>query len=136
MTNETVQNNIETAKPGKAMNVVLWILQILGAAMFLMAGVSKLTGNEQMVGMFDVIGIGQWFRYLTGGIEVLSAILLLIPRFSGIGALLLIPTMIGAILTHLFIVGGSPVVPIILLIVMAIIAYGRRDRTLGLLSGK
>ena len=136
MTNETVQNNIETAKPGKAMNVVLWILQILGAAMFLMAGVSKLTGNEQMVGMFDVIGIGQWFRYLTGGIEVLSAILLLIPRFSGIGALLLIPTMIGAILTHLFIVGGSPIVPIILLIVMGIIAYGRRDRTIALLSGK
>ena len=136
MTNETVQNNIETAKPGKAMNVVLWILQILGAAMFLMAGVSKLTGNEQMVGMFDVIGIGQWFRYLTGGIEVLSAILLLIPRFSGIGALLLIPTMIGAILTHLFIVGGSPVVPIILLVIMVVIAYGRRNRTLGLLSGK
>ena len=136
MTNETVQNNIETAKPGKAMNVVLWILQILGALMFLMAGGNKLAGNEQMVGMFDVIGIGQWFRYLTGGIEVLSAILLLIPRFSGIGALLLIPTMIGAILTHLFIVGGSPVVPIILLIVMGIIAYGRRDRTIALLSGK
>ena len=68
MTNETVQNDIETAKPGKAMNVVLWILQVLGAAMFLMAGANKLAGNEQMVGMFDVIGIGQWFRYLTGGI--------------------------------------------------------------------
>ncbi len=136
MTNETVQNNIETAKPGKVMNVVLWILQILGALMFLMAGANKLAGNEQMVGMFEAIGVGQWFRYLTGAIEVLSAILLLIPRFSGIGALILIPTMIGAILTHLFIVGGSPVVPIILLIVMAVIAYGRRDRTFALLSGK
>jgi uncharacterized membrane protein YphA (DoxX/SURF4 family) len=136
MKNETVQNNTEAAKTGKAMNIVLWILQILGAAMFLMAGGNKLAGNEQMVGMFEAIGVGQWFRYLTGAIEVLSAILLLIPRFSGIGALLLIPTMIGAILTHLFIVGGSPAVPIVLLVLMAIVAYGRRDRTLGLLSGK
>lgn len=104
--------------------------------MFLMAGGNKLAGNEQMVGMFEAIGIGQWFRYLTGGIEVAAAILLLIPRFSGLGALLLIPTMIGAILTHLFIVGGSPAVPIVLLVVMTVIAYGRRDRTLGLLSGE
>ena len=136
MTNETVQNNAGAAGPGNAMNIVLWILQILGALMFLMAGGNKLAGNEQMVGMFEAIGIGQWFRYLTGAIEVLSAILLLIPRFSGIGALILIPTMIGAILTHLFIVGGSPVVPIILLIIMMVIAYGRRDRTIALLSGK
>ena len=136
MTNETVQNNAGVAGPGKAMNIVLWILQILGAAMFLMAGVSKLTGAEQMVGMFDAIGVGQWFRYVTGGIEVVSAILLLIPRLAGVGALLLIPTMIGAILTHLFIVGGSPVVPIVLLMIMAIIAYGRRDRTLKLLFGE
>ncbi len=46
MTNETVQNNIETAQPGKAMNIVLWILQILGALMFLMAGGNKLAANE------------------------------------------------------------------------------------------
>ena len=87
MADATVQNSTETARPGKAVNVVLWVLQILGAAMFLMAGGNKLAGNEQMVGMFDAIGIGQWFRYLTGGIEVVSAILLLTPRFAGIGHL-------------------------------------------------
>jgi uncharacterized membrane protein YphA (DoxX/SURF4 family) len=136
MTNATVQNNIEVATPGKAMNIVLWILQILGAAMFLMTGGNKIAGNEQMIGMYEAIGIGQWFRYLTGGIEAAAAILLLIPRFSGIGALILIPTMIGAILTHLLIIGGSPVLPIILLVVMAAVAFGRRDRTLSMLLGK
>ena len=135
MAEAAVRNNKEVARPGKAVNIVLWILQILGAAMFLMAGAGKLSGNEQMVGMYETIGIGQWFRYLTGAIEVTSAILLLIPRFSGIGALILIPTMIGAILTHLFIVGGSPLVPIVLLVIMAIIAYGRRDRTFKLFFG-
>jgi uncharacterized membrane protein YphA (DoxX/SURF4 family) len=95
----------------------------------------KLSGNEQMIQLFTAIGIGQWFRYLTGLIEVSCAILLLIPALSGIGALLLIPTMIGAIFTHVFIVGGNPALPIGLLIAMAIVAWGRKDRTLRLVSG-
>jgi uncharacterized membrane protein YphA (DoxX/SURF4 family) len=119
---------------GKIMNVGLWILQIGAAGMFLMAGFGKLTGDPQMVGMFDAIGLGQWFRYLTGSLEVLGAILLLIPRLSGLGALLLVGVMLGAVATHLFIIGGSPLIAIILLIVTGIIAWGRRQRTMNLLA--
>jgi putative oxidoreductase len=123
---------LEASETSKGRNVVLWVLQVLAAAMFFMSGFMKLSGNEQMVQMFDRIGIGQWFRYVTGLIEVASAILLLIPALSGIGAILLIPTMIGAILTHLFIVGGSPALPIGLLIAVSFVAWGRRERTLRL----
>ncbi len=113
-------------------NAVLWILQLGGAAMFFTAGLPKLSADEQMVQVFDVIGLGQWFRYVTGAIEVVSAVLLLIPSTAGIGALLLIPTMIGATLTVIFIIGGSPAIPIGLLIVMAVIAWGRWEKTLRL----
>ena len=37
---------------------------------FLAAGGAKLYGVAMMVGTFDMIGVGQWFRYLTGVIEV------------------------------------------------------------------
>src|SRR5438477_7364341 len=70
---------------GKIINVVLWILQIGAAGMFLMAGFFKLSGDPRMVGMFEAIGFGQWFRYLTGSLEVLAAVLLLIPWLSGVG---------------------------------------------------
>jgi putative oxidoreductase len=43
-----------------------------------------------MVETFDKIGIGQWFRYVTGGIEVASAVLLLSPRLTPVGAALLV----------------------------------------------
>src|SRR5437870_97331 len=79
----------------KGLNIALWILQILAAAMFLFAGSLKLTGAAQMVAMFDKIGIGQWFRYFTGALEVTSGVLLLIPRTAAIGAALLAATMIG-----------------------------------------
>jgi putative oxidoreductase len=128
--------SLEAFEMSKGKNAVLWLLQVLGAAMFFMSGFIKLLGNEQMVQMFDVIGVGQWFRYVTGLIEVSSAILLLMPALAGVGALLLIPTMIGAILTHLFIVGGSPALPVGLLIAMAFVAWGRKERTLRLFKRK
>jgi putative oxidoreductase len=119
---------------GRIINVGLWVLQIGAAGMFLMAAFGKLTSDPQMVGMFDAIGIGQWFRYLTGSLEVLGAILLVIPRLSGLGAWLLVGVMLGAVATHLFIIGGSPLMAIILLIVVGIIAWGRRQRTMNLLA--
>jgi hypothetical protein len=102
--------------------------------MFLFAGVPKLLGAPQVVAVFETIGFGQWFRYLTGGLEVLCALLLLIPRLAGVGALLLMFVMLGAVGTHLFLVGGSPVPAIVLLLVMALIAWARRGRTLRLLG--
>jgi putative oxidoreductase len=104
----------------------LWLLQIASAAMFLLAGSMKLSGAPLMVQMFGVIGLGQWFRYLTGAIEVVSAVLLLIPAVAAYGAALLAVTMVGAILTHLFIVGGNPAIPIALLAATATIAWQRK----------
>jgi putative oxidoreductase len=125
---------LESGSTGKIMNIGLWILQIGAAGMFLMVGFFKLTGDPQMVGLFDAIGLGQWFRYVTGSLEVLGAVLLLIPRLSGLGALLLMGVMIGAVPTHLFVVGGSPLLAITLLIVTGIVAWGRRQRTMNLLT--
>ena len=122
------------ASTGKIINVGLWILQIGAAGMFLMVGFLKLSGDPQMVGLFDAIGLGQWFRYVTGSLEVLGAILLLVPRLSGLGAWLLVGVMLGAVPTHLFVVGGSPLPAIILLIVTGVISWGRRERTRNILA--
>ena len=124
-----------SASTGKIINVGLWLLQIGAAGMFLMVGFLKLSGDAQMVGLFDAVGLGQWFRYVTGSLEVLGAVLLLVPRLSGLGALLLVGVMLGAVPTHLFVVGGSPLSAIILLIVTGVVAWGRRRRTMNLLAG-
>jgi putative oxidoreductase len=114
-------------------NGVLWVVQVLGAILFFLAGFAKLSGDEQMIQTFAAIGIGQWLRYVTGLIEFASAILLLIPALSGIGALLAVPIMIGVILTQLLIIGGSPALPIGLLIIASIVAWGRKETTLRLI---
>ena len=115
----------ELTRPTKALNIVLWILQILAAATFFLAGGSKVGGVAPMVEMFDKIGLGQWFRYLTGGMEVTGAILLLIPATVTLGGALLAVTMVGAIATHLFILGGSPVPAIVLFVMVGTVTWYR-----------
>lgn len=112
----------------RAHTIAVWTLSVAAAGMFLMAGGSKLSGAPQMVGLFDAIGVGQWFRYLTGGIEVLGAVALLIPAVALYGAIALGATMVGAVLTHFFVVGGSPAIPVVLLAATSFIAWSRWSR--------
>src|ERR1700691_5224390 len=91
-----------TVLPKRA-NIALWVLQVLLAVAFLGAASSKLVGKPEMVALFDAVGIGQWFRYVTGLSELTGAILVVVPRTKFFGAALLTLVMIGAVLTHLLI---------------------------------
>jgi uncharacterized membrane protein YphA (DoxX/SURF4 family) len=109
-------------------SVALWIVKGLLALAFVAAGSAKLYGVPILVEEFQHIGLGQWFRYFTGGLEIFGAILLLLPQRAIFGALLLICIMIGATITHLFVIGGSPVPAIVLLALNAAVAYAERGR--------
>ena len=56
--------------------------------MFLIAGGTRLAGAEMHIAMFEKIGLGQGFRYFTGGLEAISALLLLVPKTAAIAAAL------------------------------------------------
>ncbi len=116
----------------RSKNIGLWVLQATLAAMFAMSGVFKLTGASAMVALFDAVGIGQWFRYATGGLEVLGVGLILIPSLAGVGAAILAMVMAVAVLTHLFVIGGSPALPLVLLAGAIVVAWGRWKRTMAL----
>ncbi|MER9024146.1 DoxX family protein [Mesorhizobium sp. M0815] len=114
--------------------IILRALRGLVAFAFVLFGTLKLIGMQMMVDVFDHVGLGQWFRYATGIIEVGGAILLLSPRFVGPAALVLAATMIGAIISHLTVVPGSPAPAALLLALSLAIAWSYRGSTLALLG--
>jgi putative oxidoreductase len=116
--------------------VTLTIIRGLAAFAFVSAGILKLVGVPMMVDVFEHVGFGQWFRYATGVIEVGSAILLLSPRYVGPAASLLSVTMIGAIISHLIVVPGSPGPAVALLTMCLVIAWSYRDTTLGMFGSR
>lgn len=106
--------------------VALWVLQIALAAALGAAGASKLAGVPAMVQLFDAIGIGQWLRYVTGTLELLGALLLLVPAVAGSAALLLAVVMTGAALSNVLVLHNSPAAPATLLAGLAVVLYARR----------
>jgi putative oxidoreductase len=126
-TNAAVFHN--TRRP--AATVALWALQIALAAVIGAAGASKLASATAMVQLFDAVGVGQWFRYVTGALEMTGAVLLLVPALAGLGALLLGGVLTGAVVAHLTVLHTSPLAPLLLLVGLAVVAYARRAQIAG-----
>jgi uncharacterized membrane protein YphA (DoxX/SURF4 family) len=90
---------IDTARaagPGRWRLFAAWGLRALLALAFLGAATLKLSGDQKMVAEFGEIGFGQGFRYLTGAIEVAGVALLLWPRSTVVGAIVLLGICAGA----------------------------------------
>ena len=110
-------------------DIAILVIRILLTLAFGAAGFAKLSGADMMVGTFDQIGWGQWFRYLTGVIEIGGAVLLWIPRRQLIGAGLLLCTMVCAVLFHLLVLGPSAVPALVLGVLAAVIVWTHRPAT-------
>ena len=110
----------------RRVDIVLWVVQGLLALIFVGAGVAKLLGNAYMVAIFEAIGIGQWFRYVTGIFEVTGALLIVLSKTRVLGAGLLAGVMIGATVAHLFVLHSSPVAALVLLALAGVVLWGRR----------
>jgi uncharacterized membrane protein YphA (DoxX/SURF4 family) len=84
---------------------VQWAMRISVALIFTLTGVEKfLPGTApSWIRIFDAIGLGQWFRYFTGIIEVVGGLLFLVPVTTVAGAAILITTMVGAMATQAFV---------------------------------
>jgi hypothetical protein len=121
--NSVIGQHAGESRSSKALNITFWILQGLLAATFLVAGTTKLASPEMQIAFFEKIGLGQWFRYFTGGLEVIGAILAVVPRTAGFAATLLGMTMVGAVDIHLLITGGSPVASIVLLVIAIAVTW-------------
>jgi len=114
---------------GRVFNLTLWVLQVFLSLSFLYFGSGKFNPHEIFWhGLFARIGIGQWFRFFSGGLEVACAFLLLIPRTSSAAAVLLACAMAGALLIHLFVLRDSFgfLFPGFMMLLLLTVAWGRR----------
>ena len=121
-----ITTNTLPSASGKGKLISLWTLSGVVGLAFVFIGGGKLAGTAAMVELFDKVGLGQWFRYLTGLLEVAAGIGLLVPRYAFYAAVLLLIVMMGAIITHVAAVGGSPAPAASLFVLSGIIAWLRK----------
>ena len=82
-----------------------WLLQIVVAVILLQTLFFKFTGAPESIYIFTTVGAEPWGRYGSGVMELVAAALLLIPATVAIGALLAVGVGVGAILSHLTLLG-------------------------------
>lgn len=133
VTDTTVTNATasKSSAKGRAGHVSLWVLQVLGAAMFAFTGVLKVTGDPATVAGFEAMGLGVAGMYIVGVLEIAAAVGLLLPGVAGFAGLCLVALMVGATIATIATMGLSPLValPAATLIVVTVIAWGRRHTT-------
>jgi uncharacterized membrane protein len=101
-----------------------WILIVLLALLFALVGGMKLLGVPGAVKEFDMIGLGQWFRYVTGILELTGAIGLLLPKHRFWAAPLIATIMLCATAINIWIlhVPGLALVTAVLMTLALILA--------------
>jgi uncharacterized membrane protein YphA (DoxX/SURF4 family) len=121
---------------GQLMNIVLWVLQAVLAAVFLSAGLPKIAKPKEEL----VASMGEWVNSfpapgvkLLGLVEVLGAIGLIVPPLVGVAPVLspvaavgIVVIMVGAIVAHARESAGSKIAMNVVLGVLAVVvAWGR-----------
>lgn len=108
----------------KTKNIVQWVAAGLVAAVFLMSGAMKFNLPADALAQMESQGLTAAIARNLAIIEILSAILYLLPRTSVLGTLLLTAYMGGAIATHL--THGQPLMaPCVILAIVWIVAVWR-----------
>ena len=89
----------------KAKPIISLILRLVAAFIMLQTLYFKFTGHPESVYIFTQLGIEPWGRIGTGVVELIASVLLLLPGTIVIGGLLATGLMIGAIASHVFVLG-------------------------------
>ncbi len=114
------------------MNVALWIVQVLLAALFLFGGVMKLMMSSEELS--KAIALPVWFMRFISVCEVLGAVGLILPWLlrirpwlTPLAAACLVVIMIGAVVMTLMMMGVVPaLLPLVVGLLLLFVAWGRR----------
>jgi uncharacterized membrane protein YphA (DoxX/SURF4 family) len=87
------------------MKKVEWVFRLVAAIILLQTLYFKFTGQPESVELFTKLGVEPWGRIGTGILELITSILLLVPRTVLYGAFMGSGIMSGAILSHIAVLG-------------------------------
>jgi hypothetical protein len=87
------------------MTKLSWLLQVVVAVILLQTLFFKFTGAEESIYIFTLLGAEPAGRYGSGVMELIASILLLVPSTIALGALLGVGVGVGAVFSHLAVLG-------------------------------
>lgn len=123
--------------------IIDWGLRIVAAAILLQTLPFKFTAHPSSVALFTELGVEPFGRIGLGVVELITAILLLVPGTVRYGIVLGIGLMVGALASHFFVIGinfmddGGALfmLAVATMACLLILAYRHRSEVLGIVPG-
>ena len=120
---------------------ISWACQIAAAIIPFQTLSFKFMAAPESIYIFEQVGMEPFGRYASGVAELIAAALLLIPRLSWAGAAIALSVMLGAIASHLTVLGivvqddGGTlfVLSLVVTVCSAVVLTLHRHKPLGLL---
>lgn len=117
-------------------NKILFVVSLLFGLMFINSGLNKIfqylpmpedmpATMLKLVQAFETIG---WLMPLIAVVEIIGGILVIIPKYRALGALMIFPVMVGILLTHIFNAPSGLPVALILAAVLCWIMIDNRAK--------
>ena len=89
----------------KICTIITWSCRVSAAVILLQTLFFKFTAAPESVYIFTKVGLEPWGRIGSGIVELIAAILILIPATTWLGAGLALTVIAGAIFSHLTVLG-------------------------------
>lgn len=83
------------------MNIIIWLFRIIPALILFQTLFFKFSGAPESVFIFEQVGMEPLGRYGSGVFELIAAILLILPKYSWLGASMSLVVLSGALFFHL-----------------------------------
>ncbi len=117
-------------------NKILFILALLFGLMFINAGLNKFLNYmpppeempEALLKDFQALVEISWLMPLVGLAELIGGILIIIPRTRALGALIILPVMVGILLVNTVVDTSGFVIALVLAIILGWIMYENRHK--------
>lgn len=117
-------------------NKILFVISLLFGLMFLNAGLNKIFQYmpmpkdmpESMMKVVEAFGEIVWLMPLVAVVEISAGILVMIPKYRALGALLIFPVMVGILLTNIFNAPSGLPIALILFAILIWMIFENRSK--------
>lgn len=117
-------------------NKILFVFSLLFGLMFINSGLNKIFQYmpmpkdmpENMMVIVEAFGAIIWLMPLIAVVEIIAGVLVIIPKYRALGAIMILPIMVGILLTHIFNAPSGLPIALILFAVLAWIMIENRAK--------
>nr|WP_294858509.1 DoxX family protein [uncultured Fluviicola sp.] len=117
-------------------NKILFVFSLLFGLMFINSGLNKIFQYmpmpkdmpESMMKVVEAFGAIVWLMPLIAVVEIIGGVLVIIPKYRALGAIMILPIMVGILLTHIFNAPSGLPIALVLFAILTWIMIENREK--------